>query len=307
MGEDRRGTDIQMAKTATVRVRGKVTGAIEGKVLVAMLQPKAYGGLTGGVGIVQQTDGSFEMRSVAPGSYVLVVRSATEITSSIAAPVPVEVGETQIEGVEVSLGTGGTVSGRMTISPAAPAGAKNPSIRLAPADFPTVDALSATAGDDGRFAIKGLFPARYRLSVEDLPEGGYVKSVKLGGRPVDESGMELSGGADLEITVSREGAQVDGVVSGPEDKPAAGAVVAFIPESGRESWYRSATADHDGSFRLKGVPPGTYKVLAWEDIEPGAHRDPEFVKPFEAQSQSVTLQENGRTKLNLKAIPAESR
>jgi protocatechuate 3,4-dioxygenase beta subunit len=103
------------------------------------------------------------------------------------------------------------------------------------------------------------------------------------------------------------GAQVEGVVLGPEDKPMAGAVVAFIPESTRESHYRSATTDHDGTFRVKGVPPGKYKLIAWEDIEPGAYRDPEFVKPLEGQAQALAFEENGQAKVTLKAIPSASR
>ena len=58
-GEDHRATDIQMTKTTTVRVRGKVTGAPGGKVLMAILVRKgsaAAGQMPGGIGVVQQTD-----------------------------------------------------------------------------------------------------------------------------------------------------------------------------------------------------------------------------------------------------------
>src|SRR5690349_21110684 len=34
--------------------------------------------------------------------------------------------------------------------------------------------------------------------------------------------------------------------------------------------YRQAAADRFGNFLVKGVPPGEYKLFAWEDAEPGA-------------------------------------
>jgi Carboxypeptidase regulatory-like domain len=75
MGEDRRGADIQMLKTTTVRVRGKVVGAPDGKVMMVMLLRKNAGGAgngPAGIGIVQPTDATFEIKNVAPGSYLLI-------------------------------------------------------------------------------------------------------------------------------------------------------------------------------------------------------------------------------------------
>jgi hypothetical protein len=300
-----------MARTMTFRVRGKVTGTHGGQMLMAIMMRKGdglSGQVPGGFGVVQQTDGSFEIRNTTPGSYLLGVRSPAETTAALAAPVNVEVTSSHIDGLEIKLGGGGgTLSGRVTFSPSKPAGAKNPSIRLELADYRFPAGPGATAGDDGRFTLKGVFPGRYRMLIDDMPEGAYLKSVRLGGQEADETGMEIGGAGELEIALSNSGAEVEGVVLGPEEKPAAGVIVALIPASGRESHYRTMPADHDGTFRIKGVAPGIYIVLAWEDIEPGAHRDPEFVKPFEAQAQRLALEENGAAKLKLKAIPFESR
>ena len=55
---------------------------------------------------------------------------------------------------------------------------------------------------------------------------------------------------------------------------------------------------------LQGV---SHKLLAWEDVVSGAWCDPEFLKPFESQAEAVTVQENGRKSVTLKAIPAETK
>jgi hypothetical protein len=78
--------------------------------------------------------------------------------------------------------------------------------------------------------------------------------------------------------------------------------VALIPVSGRFSQYKSATTDGKGSFSLKGVAAGEYKMLAWDDIEPDAYLDPEFVKQFAVRATSVSLKENDRQNVTLKAI-----
>lgn len=47
-------------------------------------------------------------------------------------------------------------------------------------------------------------------------------------------------------------------------------------------------AEHSGSMqsirplRCKAIAPGAYKLFAWEDVETGAYKDPEFLKAFEA-------------------------
>jgi hypothetical protein len=56
---------------------------------------------------------------------------------------------------------------------------------------------------------------------------------------------------------------------------------------------------------FKGLKPGDYLLLAWEDVETGAPYDPDFVKPFEAQAKSVKLDSAGHEALQLKAIPSQ--
>ena len=56
---------------------------------------------------------------------------------------------------------------------------------------------------------------------------------------------------------------------------------------------------------MKGLKPGEYKLLAWEDVPWGAYQDPEFLKPFESRAQAVKLDDSAKQAVQLKAIPAE--
>jgi len=307
MGDDRHGADIQMIKTTAVRVRGKVVGAPDGKILVVMLIRKGgpgMGAAPGGVGIVQPTDASFEIKNVAPGAYVLMARSATAVTEPMGAPMPIEVGDRHIDGVEFSLSPGGSeLSGTVTIPGYKPTAEKTVTVTLERLDFQTGDSPAAKLGEDGTFTLKNAFTGRYRVRVSGLPDNAYVKTVKFGGQELDQDGADWNGGSgSLEIQVSRTGAQLEGTIVGPDGKPLSGATAVLIPESRRESLYRNATAEADGTFNMKGLAPGKYKLLAWEDLEQGAFLDPDFVKPYERSAQDLVVEENGKVKLTVTAV-----
>jgi hypothetical protein len=148
-------------------------------------------------------------------------------------------------------------------------------------------------------------PARYLAQVSGGPESSYVKSVKLGGQEASDEGFDIAPGAGgpLEIRLSLTGAEVSGVVRDAEDHPQADATVVLMPDSRRASLYREARTGKDGSFSLKGVPPGGYKALAWEDVETAAYKDPEYLKKVGGKAETLALEENGKKSVTLKVIP----
>jgi hypothetical protein len=302
-GEDRRGVDIQLVKGVAVRIRGRIAGAAVSTMLVVNLLPKSAPlspSTGGGAAVVQPGERAFEIRGVRPGAYILVARSMDGF-SAVSAPVPVDVGEHHIEGVELPLSEGGEVAGRILFD----GGAKGASVTLEIPDASWMSAVSGTANEAGEFKLRGVFPIQYRLRTANLPENTYLKAVKLAGQVVDPESVEFSpaSGAKLEILLGKASAELKGIVQGLDAKPVPGATVVLIPESGRDALYRTATSDYDGTFLLKGVAPGRYKVLAWEDLEPDAYRDAEVVKPVEDRAARVALEENGRVEVTLKVIP----
>ena len=70
----------------------------------------------------------------------------------------------------------------------------------------------------------------------------------------------------------------------------------------RDNLVRGGVADDEGNFKLRDIPPGDYRLFAWEDAEPGAPQDPEFRKPFEPQSIAVKVEPSSRQSFHLKAI-----
>ena len=255
----------------------------------------------GRLGLVQP-DGTFEVRGVRPGSHLLTSRSASDPTKTAGALV-LEAADRNIEGIQFRLGGGGEISGRVMIPPDKTASAKDLEIALVSVDFPLSNLPTAKPDAEGKFTLKDVPSVRYQLRVRGMTPTSYVKSIKVGGQEADEGGVELTAGTQLEIAVSLTGATVEGAVTGPDGKPVSGSSVTLIPDPVRESRYRSTITDDKGEYSLKGVAPGKYRMLAWEDVEAGAVHDPAFVKPFESAAEAVTLAEGGTSKTALKAIP----
>ena len=89
-----------------------------------------------------------------------------------------------------------------------------------------------------------------------------------------------------------------------DGKPAAGAIVALYSKEGSGNPQGRST-DENGITSFRGLKPGDYRIMAFEDIEPGAYMDPEYVKPFESRAKTVKLDANGHEAVQVKLIPAE--
>jgi len=72
----------------------------------------------------------------------------------------------------------------------------------------------------------------------------------------------------------------------------------------RPDFNRSTFSDEKGMFKIVDLPPGQYKIFAWESVPDGAPQDPEFRKPFGNQAVAVTIPPSTRVHLNVSAIPA---
>jgi hypothetical protein len=150
-------------------------------------------------------------------------------------------------------------------------------------------------------------PDTYTVNVTGLPDDVYLKSVKTGQQESADRTISLGRGDEgpLELALSPTGGEIHAVVLNAKQQAGAGATVVLVPDSHRMGLYQTATADQHGNVILHGIPPGHYRLYAWEDVDQGAWFDPEFVKPFESQGQSVNIRENSREGAQLNLIPAQ--
>jgi hypothetical protein len=141
-----------------------------------------------------------------------------------------------------------------------------------------------------------------------LPANAYIKQARLGETDMLERNASISSGTteSLEIVVSRNGGQISGTLVDKNSKPLANNQVWLIPDRHRD-WrelIKGRTTDQAGKFTIQGIPPGDYKIFAWEDIEPFAFTDLEVLRQYEAQAKPVTIAEQSKETVEVKIIPA---
>jgi hypothetical protein len=58
--------------------------------------------------------------------------------------------------------------------------------------------------------------------------------------------------------------------------------------------YKLARSDAEGRFSLDLVPPGSYKLFAWESVQPSAYQNAGFLEKFEDRGVNVTVSPGSR-------------
>jgi hypothetical protein len=118
--------------------------------------------------------------------------------------------------------------------------------------------------------------------------------------------MQGAESATVALTL-REGGRVEGVVRNAKDEPVANSMVALIPSQNRRGnllLVKSYSSDQEGRFSLRGVAPGEYTLLAWEDAEANATRNAEFLKEFETRGVLLTVREGVTSTATARVIAA---
>ena len=86
-----------------------------------------------------------------------------------------------------------------------------------------------------------------------------------------------------------------------------GVQAVLVPDEarrGRSDAYFSTTTDQNGQFTFNNVPPGRYKLFAWEDIPAGAYQYPDFIRRYEDRGLSITVNGNGAVTADTRLIPS---
>jgi protocatechuate 3,4-dioxygenase beta subunit len=334
-GQEVAGIDFQIQLVPFATVGGIVGGAPNNGGITVTLAPQdtnARGPLGGTImnGRTAQ-DGSFSIRNVPPGRYLAIARSGGRQNDQRIGVQPVVVNGQNIGGLTISLQPEITVSGNIIVDSAGtPAPTDYSAFRI---DAPEVNPLPAGGGPAGRgggpfgtsgraatngsFSVPNLVPGRHyvRISGQGLTQGlttgtqWSLKAVLAGGADVTDSGIDLKPGENVDnltIVLTDRLTSITGTVRDVTGTPVpALTVIAFAADqqywTAQSRWIQAGRTDQNGTYHLRGLPPGDYLLLVSDTVEQGEWFDPSFLEQMRNAATRMTLAEGGQKTLDLAA------
>jgi len=311
-GKNLEGFDFQLSPQPVGKIAGKVIlpadAGPNAQIMVQIREEdQSVPGSSMGVG-ANQGDGTFELNGILPGRYLVsaVFNGQGRQYRSVE---HVEVGHTPTLltlHLEPDVDRAGSV--RLEGNP----GGESPHFRVI---LVAGDGLPAFSGQpeaevkpDGSFRIPNVLPGIWDIDVEPIPEGGFIKSMRLGNQDVLTEDMVIGSttSAALNIVVSTRGAVVDGAVTAAGGERAKKAYVVLAPSGPREgvwTFYRTIPVDESGHFEFKGVTPGAYMLYALARMDSDPSQDPDFLKPLAGRGEAIDAPEGGRVTRDVRLIP----
>ena len=219
-----------------------------------------------GGGQVNPKDGSFEVRRVFPGSYLLVAFSRDfsaagvrpDTSNQIGGITRVDVADKPVK-VSLQIHSAVNISGTVEIernnNPTNQITPREIGIRLTAVNQFGFPPPPAQANEDGSFTIKSVLPGEWRIQL--TAPNAFVKSAWFGATDVTNRPLDLTSGAaaPLRIVVSTNTATIRGTAP-------AGQMVFLnrIDEDNLQQGWSSTPVDSNGQFALPSLVPGKYRV-----------------------------------------------
>lgn len=266
--------------------------------------------------------GTFDFPHLLPGSYraqltvASISRSTMQPTMQMLEANPsIEVNAEDIRELHLQVDQGSSIKGRMRLDTGQTFDWTQLMVSLVNLEAVNVlrQPAMAIVAKDGTFEVKNVPHGKYYLLVSARGQSNqlrdyFTKAVTVNGQEVGDSGFSASPGTSLDVLISAKGATIEGTVVDEKGKPVPSVTVVDVPDSERRlrpDLYEQETTDARGHFSLRGLNPGSYTVLGFEDLQEDV-RDPEFIKSHESQGKNVELQEGTDKSVVLTVIPTET-
>lgn len=264
-----------------------------------------------------ESDGTFEVTGLAGGSYQIFATIASE-ARTMNGYSAASVGERDVQLAPIAMTPGFRFSGRFVIEgnprPGNGGNISYPHLGSLIRD-PDVGGIffgspefNPTPAADGSFMVDSIPPGNFRVLLQHMPPDGYIKSMRMSSADVLNDGLRISGVPDapLEIVIGVNAGRITGSVADTRSGPLPNRTVVLVPDirlRQRNDLYRVVSTDVAGRFQMQGIAPGDYKLFAWENVEPGAWQDSEFIQAYETAGQRIRISEGSVENIQLTVIP----
>lgn len=255
--------------------------------------------------------GSFDIAGAASGAYQIFVTRYGESLAGLNGIAQIEISDRDINNLPIAIGPEFDLPGRFVMEDGSRSYPRIANLSRYPQRVGTMRggfSYNPPPNEDGSFTLQGVTPGDFRVTLSNLPAGGYIKSMRLGNADVLNDGLHLTGPpqSQLEIVIGSNAGTITGTVTDSLQKALPGRTVVLVPDvrlRQRSDLFKVATADAAGRFEIKGITPGEYKLFAWDTVEPGAWQDPAFIAGYETAGRPTHIYEGTGENIQLQVIP----
>ena len=158
--------------------------------------------------------------------------------------------------LNVTVSSGGVITGRVTVVGQPAAGQQVVAYREEPAGSGNwqVYGLPAVTGADGTYRLTSLASGTYKVKVPGWIGADVAPLEQWYPTPVSVSALQTVTGVDLDLV---DGGRISGVTTGPQG-PHSGSVNLHDAVTG--NWIGGLSSGPDGKWTIMGLAPGTYKL-----------------------------------------------
>jgi hypothetical protein len=177
-----------------------------------------------------------------------------------------------------------------------------------------------TGPEDDSLIIDGVQPGHYWVRVDT--SRGFVAGITSGTTDLQHQLLTVGPGGSsspIEITIRDDAAELDGAIEGAPAQSEGAPVLAtrtglisadgsfahvyFVPLPDSSGQFKDIRVSADGKFAEPQMPPGTYRVLAFDRPQPELeYRDAEAMRAYEAKGLLVRLVAGQKEHLQLPLI-----
>lgn len=209
-------------------------------------------------------NGEFTYVDARPGTVVLIAESEG-YAGGRSEPMTI-LAEQRLTGIVVRLEKGATITGsltsrdgkpvagaQVTLGAATSPAADNPFARVLAEQLRSASRKRAVSDAEGRFNIPGVLAGNFKVRAEHADYSA-----------ADSAELVCDGRSNLlvPVLVMERGGMVKGTVKRPDGTPDPRATVMISASDPGLMFSRSVTTSSDGSYEIRGLKPGSYRIVA---------------------------------------------